>query len=185
MKKMHLFFNNSFTPPFPKNLSSICLGMGCFWGAEKVFWKTNGVYTTAVGYAGGDTVNPNYELVCTGTTNHAEVVLIVYDKKKVSLENLLNNFFISHDPTQKNRQGNDIGTQYRSIILVNDQNDLEQSKEIKKKNQFIFDKNQLGLICTEINILKKFYYAEDYHQQYLIKNPNGYCNLKKINITEY
>ena len=179
---MHLFFKNSYKPPFSENLETICLGMGCFWGAERVFWKTNGVHTTAVGYAGGDYDNPTYESVCSGETNHAEVVFVVFDPKIISLNNLLNIFFISHDPTQINRQGNDIGSQYRSIILVNRQKDFDQSKNILLNVQKKFFEYQLGEIVTEIQILEKFHYAEDYHQQYLIRNPNGYCNLKKLNI---
>ena len=179
---MHSFFNNSFLPPFPEDLSSVCLGMGCFWGAERIFWNVPGVYTTAVGYAGGNIENPTYEIVCNGKTNHAEVVFVVYDRKKISLKKLLNIFFISHDPTQLNRQGNDFGTQYRSIILLNNQEDLLNSEDIKKKIQMIFYENNFGPICTEVKLLDKFYYAEDYHQQYLIKNPNGYCGLKKLDL---
>ena len=179
---MHLHFRNSFKPPFPENFSVAYFGMGCFWGAEKVFWNTKGVYTTAVGYAGGDYPNPNYELVCTGKTNHAEVVLVVYNSKEILFKNLLNTFFLSHDPTQLNRQGNDIGTQYRSIILLEKENEIIKANKILDSNQEIFAKNKLGVITTEIKQIEDFFYAEDYHQQYLIKNPNGYCNLKKINI---
>lgn len=179
---MHLHFRNSFKPPFPENFSVAYFGMGCFWGAEKVFWNTKGVYTTAVGYAGGDHPNPNYELVCTGKTNHAEVVLVVYNSKEILFKNLLNTFFLSHDPTQLNRQGNDIGTQYRSIILLEKENEIIKANKILDSNQEIFAKNKLGIISTEIKQIEDFFYAEDYHQQYLIKNPNGYCNLKKINI---
>ena len=182
MYSMHLHFRNSFKPPFSENFSIAYFGMGCFWGAEKVFWNTKGVHTTAVGYAGGDHPNPNYELVCTGTTNHAEVVLVVYDSEEILFKNLLNTFFLSHDPTQVNRQGNDIGTQYRSIILLEKDNEIIKANQILNSNQETFTKNKLGLISTEIKQIKDFFYAEDYHQQYLIKNPNGYCNLKKINI---
>lgn len=179
---MHLYFKNSYKPPFSENLESVCLGMGCFWGAEKVFWNTNGVFTTAVGYAGGDSNKPTYETVCTGETNHAEVVLVVFDPKIVSFRKLLNIFFTSHDPTQINRQGNDIGSQYRSTILVNGQKEFDQTKNILKDVQKKFYEHQLNEIATEIKILNQFYYAEDYHQQYLIRNPNGYCNLKSLNI---
>ncbi len=179
---MHLYFKNSLKPPFPENFSKVYFGMGCFWGAEKVFWKTRGVYTTAVGYAGGDHPNPNYELVCSGTTHHAEVVLVVYNEKEILFKNLLNTFFLSHDPTQINRQGNDIGTQYRSIILLENKEEVIKANKILNSNQEIFTRNKLGKISTEIQLIKDFYYAEEYHQQYLIKNPNGYCNLKKIDI---
>ena len=179
---MHLYFKNSYKPPFSENLESVCLGMGCFWGAEKVFWQTKGVYTTAVGYAGGEYDEPSYQSVSTGKTNHAEVVLVVFNPKIVTLKNLLNIFFLSHDPTQVNRQGNDIGSQYRSIILVNEKEDYDKSKNILLKAQKKFQEYNLGPIATEIKILNKFYYAEDYHQQYLISNPNGYCNLKNLDI---
>ena len=179
---MHLYFKNSVNPPFPRGYKQVALGMGCFWGAERVFWQTDGVYTTAVGYAGGDFDNPTYQSVCTGKTNHAEVVLVVFDPKKITFKNLLNIFFTSHDPTQINQQGNDIGTQYRSIILVNEKNDFEESKKYLVNVQKKFFDFQLGNIATEIKILDHFYYAEDYHQQYLIKNPNGYCNLKNLSI---
>ena len=179
---MHLFFKNSFKPPFPQNFSLAYFGMGCFWGAEKLFWKTKGVYTTAVGYAGGDHQQPSYELVCSGTTNHAEVVMVVYNSEEILLKTLLNTFFLSHDPTQLNRQGNDIGTQYRSIILLEKEDEIVEAKRILNYTQDIFTKNNLGLISTEVKQIKLFFYAEEYHQQYLIRNPNGYCNLKKINI---
>ncbi len=179
---MHLHFKNSFKPPFPQNFSIVYFGMGCFWGAEKVFWNTEGVYTTAVGYAGGDHPNPNYELVCSGGTNHAEVVMVVYDSSKLQFKTLLNTFFSSHDATQINRQGNDIGTQYRSIILLENEEDIIKANHILNSNQRIFIRNKLGVISTEIKLIKDFFYAEEYHQQYLIKNPNGYCNLKKIDI---
>ena len=179
---MHLFFKNSYQPPFSDKLKSICLGMGCFWGAERVFWKTKGVYTTAVGYAGGNYDKPTYEKVCTGETNHAEVVLVVFNPEIISLKKILNIFFVSHDPTQVNRQGNDIGSQYRSIILVTKNKDLEESKNLLVNAQKKFFEFQLGKIETEIKILDKFHYAEEYHQQYLIRNPNGYCNLKNLSI---
>ena len=179
----NLHFKNSFHPPFPNNLKTICLGLGCFWGAERFFWSLNGVWTTAVGYAGGDHKNPSYEIVCEGGTNHAEVVLVVYNPQIINLEKILKLFWEAHDPTQLNRQGNDFGTQYRSIVLVNNNHELEVSKELMKISQEKFNKKSLGKIVTEISILNKFYYAEDYHQQYLKKNPNGYCNLKGLGVS--
>lgn len=179
----HQHYNNSFYPPFPKNLKTVCLGLGCFWGAEKFFWSVDGVWTTAVGYAGGNHENPNYEVVCEGSTNHAEVVLVVYNPQIINLEKILKLFWEIHDPTQLNRQGNDFGTQYRSIVLVNNDEELEVSQQLMKTIQEKFNKKAFGKIVTEISMLKKFYYAESYHQQYLKKNPNGYCNLKGLDIS--
>ena len=158
------------------------LGAGCFWGPEIKFSKLNGVKKTEVGYCGGNSSKTSYREVCTGETNHAEVVLIVFNPKIVSFKKVLNIFFISHDATQINRQGNDIGTQYRSIILVNGQKELDQTKKILQDVQKKFYEHNLNEIATEIKILNQFYYAEDYHQQYLVRNPNGYCNLKSLNI---
>jgi len=165
-----------------KNSPSIVFGMGCFWGAERKFWGINGVSATAVGYSGGNTSNPTYEEVCTGQTGHAEVVKIIYDSDILNLNNLLKIFWESHDPTQLNRQGNDVGTQYRSVIYLNLSEEMELIKKSMTKFQFILDKNELGKIKTEINILKKFYMAEEYHQKYLHKNPNGYCGLQGLNL---
>lgn len=163
--------------PFEKHLSKAVFGLGCFWGAEKKFWELTGVYSTAVGYAGGTTPNPGYEEVCSGLTGHNEVVLVIYDEKIISYKNLLKTFWQSHDPTQGMRQGNDIGTQYRSGIYTYS----EQQLTIAKETQEIFQKalEQVGKsgITTEIMPAQEFYYAEDYHQQYLAKNPNGYCGL--------
>ncbi len=176
--------------PFPEGLEQAVFGLGCFWGAERRFWQTPGVYTTAVGYAGGVTPNPTYEETCTGRTGHAEVVLVVFDPTEASYQALLKLFWESHDPTQGMRQGNDIGSQYRSAIFTFS-NPAEASQEDRLDNnqQLLAERSRqhyqkqltaqgLGTITTEIAELKKFYYAEDYHQQYLAKNPNGYCALK-------
>ena len=171
-------FDKDLTIDKPNHLSQIFFGMGCFWGAERKFWQLDGLYTTAVGYAGGHTRDPNYETVCNGDTGHAEVVKVIYDQQIVSLKQLLKIFWESHDPTQLNRQGNDIGSQYRSIILSNNSKEIELLQDSKKKFQIELDKLSYGSIKTEIVILDKFYLAEDYHQKYLHKNPNGYCGLK-------
>ena len=162
----------------PNDHSDIYLGMGCFWGAERKFWNLSGLYTTAVGYAGGKTKNPNYESVCTGETGHAEIVRVIYNPNQNSLNDIMKIFWESHDPTQLNRQGNDIGSQYRSIILTTNQSELEVLRISKKKFQIELDKNNLSTIRTEIKLLDTFYLAEDYHQKYLHKNPNGYCGLQ-------
>ena len=163
-------------------MSQIYFGMGCFWGAEKRFWQLQGLYTTAVGYAGGITDKPNYESVCTGETGHAEIVKVIYDKKMLGLQNLLKIFWESHDPTQLNRQGNDIGTQYRSIILSESKNELEILENSKIRFQKALINSNMGKIQTEIKPLEEFYLAEEYHQKYLHKNPNGYCGLKGTGI---
>jgi peptide-methionine (S)-S-oxide reductase len=164
-------------PPFPDGLEQAVFGLGCFWGAERKFWEVEGVYTTAVGYAGGHTPNPTYEEVCSGGTGHTEAVLVVYDPNKVSYEQLLKVFWESHDPTQGMRQGNDVGTQYRSAIYTftpEQRAAAEQSKAVFE--QRLHDAG-FGDITTEIADAPTFYYAEDYHQQYLAKVPNGYCGL--------
>ncbi len=166
----------------PIHLDHLFFGMGCFWGAERKFWHLSGLYTTVVGYAGGHEKNPNYEKVCSGTTGHAEVVKVIYDKKKTSTEELLKIFWESHDPTQLNRQGNDIGTQYRSIILSDNENQLSELEDSKKRFQDKLDVKKNGKIKTEIKLLSDFFLAEDYHQKYLHKNPNGYCGLKGLGI---
>ena len=174
-------FNVNYNEKTPKNFSQIFFGMGCFWGAEKKFWNISGLYTTVVGYAGGHTRNPTYEEVCTGTTGHAEVVKVIYDKQS-SLEDVLKIFWESHDPTQLNRQGNDIGSQYRSIILSDK---LKIISEIKKSKERFEKKVNLHTgkrIRTEIKLLEEFFVAEEYHQKYLHKNPNGYCGLKSLGI---
>ena len=174
----HHFVNgHRLQPPFPAGLEQAMFGLGCFWGAERKFWQTPGVYSTAVGYAAGFTPNPTYEEVCTGRTGHNEVVLVVYDPKEVSYEDLLKIFWESHDPTQGMRQGNDIGTQYRSGIYVFDANQRQAAEKSAKAYAERLAAAGYGAITTEILDAPEFYYAEDYHQQYLAKNPGGYCGL--------
>ena len=167
----------------PKDNSQIFFGMGCFWGAERKFWKLDGVTTTAVGYAGGHIEGPTYEKVCTGETGHAEVVRIFYNTMNTDFEELMKIFWESHDPTQFNRQGNDIGTQYRSIILYDDKNIFSKLESSKTRYQQKLQVDSIGDIKTEIKPIKQFYLAEDYHQKYLYKNPNGYCGLKGTGIS--
>ena len=174
---IHYLKNISLTEDSPDQFKEIILGAGCFWGVEKQFWDLPGVYNTLVGYSGGDTENPTYEDVCYKETNHAEVVKVVYDPAEISLEVLLKIFWECHDPTQGMRQGNDIGTQYRSTIYTSDDSDLGLAKEMKDIYQSQLEKNNLKKITTEIEIVKNFYLAEEYHQQYLAKNPNGYCGI--------
>ena len=164
-------------PPFPAGLEQAVFGLGCFWGAERKFWQTPGVYTTAVGYAGGYTPNPTYEEVCSGRTGHAEAVLVVFDPKKISYEQLLKLFWESHDPTQGMRQGNDVGTQYRSAIYTNSDEQRRAAEASRDAYQRALSARGYGAITTEIKPATEFYYAEDYHQQYLAKNPMGYCGL--------
>ncbi len=164
-------------PPFPKNLQTAIFGMGCFWGAERQFWEKQGVYTTAAGYAGGSTLNPNYEEVCSGRTGHSEVVLVVYDPDIVNFQDLLALFWEGHDPTQGMRQGNDIGTQYRSVIYTSFDEQLELAKASKETFEESLQGAGYGSITTEIYAAPEFYYAEHYHQQYLAKIPGGYCGL--------
>ncbi|XP_048063430.1 mitochondrial peptide methionine sulfoxide reductase isoform X3 [Megalobrama amblycephala] len=152
-------------------------GMGCFWGAERKFWMQKGVYSTQVGYSGGYTPNPTYEEVCTGKTGHAEVVRVVYEPEKINFAQLLKVFWESHNPTQGMRQGNDVGTTYRSTIYAYTQEQLTQALRSKDEYQKVLTEEGFGAITTEITMTKEFYYAEDYHQQYLSKNPNGYCGL--------
>lgn len=161
----------------PEGYKSIILGMGCFWGAEKMFWNLNGIYHTSVGYSGGHTKNPTYEEVCSGLTGHTEVVRLVYDPQKIELLKILILFWEGHNPTQGMRQGNDIGTQYRSAIFINCNEDLKKIKETLQTFQSKLNTQGLGEITTEIKSNIDFYFAEIYHQQYLYKNPNGYCGL--------
>ena len=161
----------------PENFKIIMLGMGCFWGAEKIFWQLDGVYHTSVGYAGGYTKNPTYEEVCSGLTGHTEVVRVVYDPKKIALKAILIAFWEGHDPTQGMRQGNDIGTQYRSAIFVSSPEQLIDIKNLKNEFQGLLVSAGYDEITTEIKSNIDFYFAEIYHQQYLYKNPNGYCGL--------
>ena len=164
-------------PPFPDGTRTAIFGLGCFWGDEKDFWQTPGVVSTAVGYAGGYTPNPTYEEVCTGQTGHAEVVLVIYDPARISYEGLLKVFWEAHDPTQGMRQGNDAGTQYRSIILTADAEQQAAAEASRDAYQAMLTAAGYGQITTEISPAGPFYYAEPYHQQYLWKNPNGYCGL--------
>ncbi len=164
-------------PPFPAGMELAMFGMGCFWGAERKFWETKGVYSTAVGYAGGSTPNPTYEEVCSGSTGHAEVVLVVSDPVVVSYEDLLRVFWEDHDPTQGMRQGNDVGTQYRSALYCYGDAQRKAALASRDTYQGVLRKAGFGAITTEIGDAPEFYYAEDYHQQYLAKNPWGYCGL--------
>jgi peptide-methionine (S)-S-oxide reductase len=173
----HFVNGHRLTPPFPEGMQQAVFGMGCFWGAERLFWKLPGVYSTAVGYAGGETKNPSYEEVCSGFTNHAEVVLVVFDPKVVRYEELLKVFWEGHDPTQGMRQGNDAGSQYRSTLYAYGDEQLEAAKKSKEVFEKALKAKGFGPITTEIRAAPTFYYAEDYHQQYLGKNPNGYCGL--------
>jgi peptide-methionine (S)-S-oxide reductase len=179
----HFVNGNRIVPPFPNGMELAQFGMGCFWGAERVFWQMPGVYSTAVGYAGGDTPNPSYEEVCSGFTNHTEAVLVVYDPKVVSYEELLKRFWESHDPTQGMRQGNDAGTQYRSAVYTYDDEQARLARETKAAFEKALKAKGFGAITTEIAPAGAFYYAEDYHQQYLGKNPNGYCGLGGTGVT--
>ena len=164
-------------PPFPEGLETAVFGMGCFWGAERVFWQAPGVYTTAVGYAGGQTPNPTYEEVCSARTNHAEVVLVVFDPAETSYDAILKLFWENHDPTQGMRQGNDVGTQYRSAIYWT--SEAQRDAALRSRAMFAGELKGAGYgeITTEIAQAGPFYYAEGYHQQYLSKNPNGYCGI--------
>jgi peptide-methionine (S)-S-oxide reductase len=173
----HFVNGNRIEPPFPAGLERAVFGMGCFWGAERLFWQIPGVYSTAVGYAGGETKNPTYEEVCSGFTNHAEVVLVVFDPQQVSYERLLKTFWEGHDPTQGMRQGNDAGTQYRSAIYAFGDLQIEAAKKSKDMFEKELQRKGFGPITTEVRSAPEFYYAEDYHQQYLGKNPDGYCGL--------
>jgi peptide-methionine (S)-S-oxide reductase len=173
----HFVNGHRIVPPFPAGLREAMFGLGCFWGAEKVFWQLPGVYSTAVGYAGGFTPNPTYQEVCTGDTGHAEVVRVIYDPQKFSYQDLLRTFWESHDPTQGMRQGNDFGTQYRSAIYTFDEAQREAAEESKRIYQARLNAAGRGTITTEILDAPQFYYAEDYHQQYLAKNPDGYCGI--------
>ncbi|HVV36498.1 MAG TPA: peptide-methionine (S)-S-oxide reductase MsrA [Acidimicrobiales bacterium] len=171
------------TAPFPDGLETTIVGLGCFWGAERKFWQTDGVWTTAVGYSGGYTPNPTYEEVCSGRTGHAEVVLVVFDPKQIDFEHVLRVFWESHDPTQGMRQGNDVGTQYRSGIWYTSDEQKATAEASRAMFQEALSAAGHGEITTEITAAGPFYYAEDYHQQYLQKNPNGYCGLGGTGVT--
>jgi peptide-methionine (S)-S-oxide reductase len=173
----HLVLGTPLVPPFPAGLESAVFGLGCFWGAERMFWQLDGVYTTAVGYAGGTTPNPTYEEVCSGRTGHAEVVLVVFDPDRLTYGSLLATFFEGHDPTQGMRQGNDVGTQYRSAIYTDTAAQAGAAAVARETFAAELQAAGFGEITTEIAPAGPFYYAEGYHQQYLAANPNGYCGL--------
>ncbi len=177
LRNKHYVNGNALKPPFAEGLATAMFGMGCFWGAEKAFWKERGVYSTAVGYAAGFTPNPTYEEVCSGLTGHNEVVLVVYDAARVSYERLLQIFWESHDPTQGMSQGNDVGTQYRSGIYAVTPEQKRAAAASRAAYEPLLGAKGFGAITTEILDAPEFYYAEDYHQQYLAKNPAGYCGL--------
>ena len=173
----HFVNGNPIKAPFPSHMETARFGMGCFWGAERKFWTIKGVYTTAVGYAGGYTRNPTYQDVCSGYSGHTEVVLVVFDPSEVEFSQLLEVFWESHDPTQGMRQGNDVGTQYRSSIYIDNKDQMRLATESRDRYAKKLSQTGFGEITTEISTNKEFFYAEDYHQQYLAKNPNGYCGL--------
>lgn len=183
VNSQHLVTGHPLKAPFPDGMQQIIFGMGCFWGAERLFWTQPGVYSTAVGYAGGYTENPTYEEVCSGLTGHTEVVLVVFDPDVISLTTLLELFWVSHDPTQGMRQGNDRGTQYRSAIYCFDEDRYQLAEKSCEVFQRELEKRDFSQITTEISLSCPFYYAEDYHQQYLIKNPGGYCSLKGTGVS--
>ena len=173
----HFVNGNTLTGPFPEGTQTVVVGMGCFWGAERMFWQLDGVYSTSVGYGGGMTPNPTYREVCSGQTGHTEVVLVAYDPNVVSFETLLRTFWEGHDPTQGMRQGNDVGSQYRSAIYVNDETEQRMAEASQAMYQSELTAAGYGQITTEIAVGAPYFYAEDYHQQYLAKNPGGYCGI--------
>jgi peptide-methionine (S)-S-oxide reductase len=179
----HFVKGTPIAPPFPAGLETAIFGLGCFWGAEKAFWKIDGVYSTAVGYAGGSTRNPTYREVCTGLTGHTEVVLVVFDPARVAYADLLKAFWEDHDPTQGMRQGNDVGTQYRSAIYFASEAQREAAEASRAAYERSLKDAGYGRITTEIQPAPEFYYAEEYHQQYLAKNPAGYCGLGGTGVT--
>ena len=190
----HFVNNSTVTPPYPDGTEQAIFGMGCFWGPERLFWQTQGIFSTAVGYAGGHKENPSYDEVCMDTTGHAEVVLVVFNKEIISFEKLLEIFWESHNPTQGMRQRSDVGSQYRSVIYANSTKQLKLAEEsleayqmkldsARNDEKIQFESKILGKITTEIKMLDKFYFAEDYHQQYLAKNPNGYCSMKGTGVS--
>ena len=179
----HFIKETRLKEPFPKKLEKALFGMGCFWGVEKKFWELEGVYSTAVGYSGGETPNPSYKEVCSGMTGHNETVLVIYDPKVISFDKLLTTFWEEHDPTQGMRQGNDIGTQYRSGIYYFSEQQKKKALETKELYQQKLKNHGFGFISTEVIKVKEFYYAEHYHQQYLGKNPEGYCGIEGTGVT--
>jgi peptide-methionine (S)-S-oxide reductase len=179
----HVVLGTPMLPPFPPGIETVVVGMGCFWGAERKFWQAKGVYTTAVGYAGGFTPNPTYEEVCSGLTGHTEAVRVAFDPKVIGFDQVLKIFWESHNPTQGMRQGNDVGTQYRSAIYCTSDAQREAAERSLAAYQASLSAARYGEITTEIAPAGPFYYAEDYHQQYLHKNPNGYCGLGGTGVT--
>ncbi|HET7922960.1 MAG TPA: peptide-methionine (S)-S-oxide reductase MsrA [Gammaproteobacteria bacterium] len=179
----HVVNGHALKPPYPAGLHEAVFGLGCFWGAERKFWQQRGVYVTAAGYAGGETPNPTYEEVCSGRTGHAEVVRVVFDPAAVSYAQLLKLFWEAHDPTQGMRQGNDIGTQYRSCIYTAEAGQLHEAEQSRQQYQRELAAAGFPPVTTEIHPAGPFYYAEDYHQQYLARNPNGYCGLGGTGVT--
>ncbi|WP_211102029.1 peptide-methionine (S)-S-oxide reductase MsrA [Azospirillum brasilense] len=179
----HHVNGNPLTPPYPEGLEVVDFGLGCFWGAERKFWKVPGVWTTMVGYQGGHTPNPTYEEVCSGRTGHTEAVRVVYDPAKVGFEELLRVFWEAHDPTQGMRQGNDVGTQYRSAIYTHTDAQRAAAEASRESYQARLEQAGFGPVTTELREAPPFYYAEDYHQQYLSKNPAGYCGLGGTGVT--
>ena len=179
----HAVLGTGIKPPFPDGMETAVFGLGCFWGAERLFWKLPGVYTTAVGYAGGETAHPTYEEVCSGRTGHAEVVLVVYDPSKIAYMELLKVFFEEHDPTQGMRQGNDVGTQYRSAIYYTSDEQKRVAEEVLAMYDEALRERGRSPVTTEVAASGPFYYAEEYHQQYLHKVPNGYCGLKGTGVS--
>ena len=182
LENRHYVNGHPLQPPFPEGMQQIIFGLGCFWGAERKFWQLDGVYTTAVGYSAGHTPNPTYKEVCSGMTGHNEVVLVIFDPKQIEFRNLLQVFWESHDPTQGMRQGNDVGTQYRSGIYTFSAAQQQEAQESLQRYQQVLLDQGCGMITTEIREATAFYYAEDYHQQYLAKVPNGYCGLGGLGI---
>ena len=180
---VHRVNGHSMTPPYPEGLQTAIFGMGCFWGAERLFWRLDGVWVTAAGYAGGYTPNPTYEEVCSARTGHAEVVLVVYDPARITYEKLLSTFWEEHDPTQGMRQGNDVGTQYRSLIVTSTPEQAEAAARSRAMYQQRLSDAGRGDISTEIVDSPTFYFAEPYHQQYLYANPNGYCGLQGTGVS--
>ena len=177
---IHSIFNLDLDSPTPEGNKEIILGAGCFWGVERRLWNLQGVKLTSVGYAGGTSINPSYEEVCSGSTGHAEVVKVVFDPLEITLKEILISFWEMHDPTQGMRQGNDIGSQYRSVIYTNNEEDLNLAKSTLETYQQEISRAGFGPITTELKVLNDYYLAEEYHQQYLQKNPNGYCGIGGI-----
>ncbi len=178
----HYVSGISMKPPFPEEMEVAVFALGCFWGAERLFWKQEGVYVSAVGYTGGYTPNPTYDEVCSGLTGHAEAVLVVFDPAKITYPSLLKLFWENHNPTQGMRQGNDSGTQYRSVIYTTSDQQFAEASQSRTQFQHALDTRQIGHITTDIELLQEFYYAETYHQQYLAKNPSGYCGLAGVGV---